>query len=42
VNVIGDVACCVLVHQLTERAEEKKRAAAAAAAIACAEPAPEA
>ena len=43
VNVIGDVACCVIVSSLTERADEKERAAAAAAAAAaCAEPQPEA
>jgi Na+/H+-dicarboxylate symporter len=40
VNVVGDVACCVIVSALTDRADERERAAAAAAAIA--EPAPEA
>ena len=42
VNVMGDVACCVIVSSLTERADEKERAAAAAAAAARAEPLPEA
>jgi Na+/H+-dicarboxylate symporter len=44
VNVIGDVACCVIVSSLTERANEKERlAAVTAAAVASAEePAPEA
>jgi Na+/H+-dicarboxylate symporter len=32
VNVIGDVACCVLVQKLTERAEARERLADAAAA----------
>ena len=41
VNVIGDVACCVIVASLSERADEKERAAAAAAA-ACTDPQPEA
>ena len=44
VNVAGDVACCVIVSSLQDRAEEKERAAAAAAsaAVATAEPGPEA
>ena len=46
VNVIGDIACCVIVSSLAERelADEKERAAAAAAAAAaaCTEPQPEA
>jgi Na+/H+-dicarboxylate symporter len=32
VNVIGDVACCVLVQKLTERAEAREQLADAAAA----------
>ena len=43
VNVVGDVACCVLVHRLTERAEERERAAADAdAQLPLCEPQPEA
>ena len=36
VNVIGDIACCVIVSSLSERADEKERSAAAAAATAAA------
>jgi solute carrier family 1 (high affinity glutamate transporter) protein 2 len=41
VNVVGDVACCVLVAQLTQRAAEREALQAAAAGAAPGEEAPE-